>query len=192
MNRKFFIALCLSLSLLACQNKGASLEQPRPGGPPLKGAPARVYFDGDCTEAVLQGICDARSDIFITAQTISPAVAAALIEARKGGVTIEAIVGKDRRKLKNSTTASLAAAGIPVHVDSKHVLGREEFMVIDSKTVITGSFDCDKDTKRGMTEKLTIIKSPELAVACREDGKKLTGHTTAHRTATVPVQKNGA
>jgi hypothetical protein len=104
--RTFFIVLCLSFfSLFACQDKSIS---PHLKGSTFKSASAEVYLDG-CPEAILKEICEAKSEIFVESQSLgSAAVAGALIEAHKGGLKVEAIVGKNQRKKKGSPAGSLA------------------------------------------------------------------------------------
>lgn len=191
MQRTLFVILCLFI-LFACHDKSVSSSPKDKGASPqkpvskelvLKSAPARVYFGTDCSEAVLKEICEARSNIFVQAHSLpSAAVIGALIDARKGGLEVEVITGRGPRKAKNSPATSLANAGIPVYIDSKRAIGRDETIVIDGKTVVAGSFDCSSDT-----EKLTVIRSPELATVYMKNGKKGKQHAKAYRSKVTPA-----
>ena len=187
----FFVMLCLlTFFLFSCQDKGASSQRPDSKERTLKSAPAQVYFDGDCSEAILQEICEAKSDIFVQSNSrTSAAVVGALIEAHKRGLKVEAIIGKNQRKKKDDPAASLANAGIPVYVDGKRAISRNETILIDGKTVIAGPFDCSKAADDGDTEKLTVTRSPELAAIYRENWKKTRQHAKVYATKATPAEK---
>lgn len=173
MRYKLFIILCLvSFTIFSCQEKKSSSKQPSQTKDAfLKSAPAQIYFDGDCTEAVLKEICGAKSSIFVQSNSLeSPAIAAALIDAHKGGVKIEAIVGKNPRKKKDDPVASMAKSGIPVYID-KRAGGRDDILAIDGKTIVTGSFDCGKTAGNAEIPTLTVAKSPEFAAVNMENWK---------------------
>lgn len=189
MQRTLFIILCL-FTLFACQDKGVSSQKPASNELALKSAPAQVYFGGDSSEAVLKEICEAKSNISIYASSPGPtAVVGALIDARKGGLKVEAIVGNRASKGKNNPAAAMANAGIPVYID-KHAGDREETIVIDGKTVITGGLDHRKRAAGEGTGTLTVVRSPELAAAYMESWEKEKMRAKVYRTAkATPVQK---
>lgn len=189
MQRALFLIACLFI-LFGCQDKGVSPQKPASEELTLKSAPAEVYFGGDSSEAVLKEICEAKSTIFVQAHSLtSAALTGALIEARKGGLKVEAIVGNRARKGKNNPVAAIANAGIPVYID-KHAGDREETIVIDGKTVITGGLDYLKRATGEGPGTLTVGRSPELAAAYMESWEKEKSQAKVYRTVkAVPAQK---
>ncbi|MHB8110484.1 MAG: phospholipase D-like domain-containing protein [Syntrophorhabdaceae bacterium] len=187
--KTFFIVLCLSFfSLFACQDKSVSPHRPGSKGSNFKSASAELYLDG-CPEAILKEICEAKSEIFVESQSLSSAaVAGALIEAHKGGLKVEAIVGKNQRKKKDSPAGSLASAGIPVYLDGKRAINRDETIVIDGKTVITGSFDCNEAADGRDIEKLTVARSPEVAAIYMKNWKNRKQHAKAYEAKVAATQ----
>ena len=160
----FTFSLFFLVSLFACQDKSASHKQSDSKDSVTKSAPAQVYFDGDCSQAVVKELEAAKSNIFVEAHAFVPAsVVQALVEAHKRNVGVEVITGKAHRKAKYSSASALDNAGIPVYVDKQATAGRNQTILIDGKTVITGSLDCGKLMDARDAENLTIIKSPELA-----------------------------
>jgi phosphatidylserine/phosphatidylglycerophosphate/cardiolipin synthase-like enzyme len=58
----------------------------------------------------------------------------------------------------------LAHAGIATYIDSHHAIAHNKVMVIDSRTVITGSFNFTKAAQEKNAENLLVITdAPELA-----------------------------
>ena len=57
----------------------------------------------------------------------------------------------------------LTHADIPVLIDAKHAIAHNKVMIIDGKTVITGSFNFTKAAEEQNAESLVIIKDSSLA-----------------------------
>ena len=191
MQRTLFVILCLFI-LFACQDKGVSSQKSASNELALKSAPAEVYFGEDCSEAVLKEICEAKSNISIYASSPgSTAIIGALVDARKGGLKVEAIIGNRASKAKNNPAAAMANAGIPVYID-KHAGDREETIVIDGKTVIRGGLDNRKRAAGEGMGTLTVVRSPELAAAYMESWERQRSQAKVYRTAkAAPAQKTG-
>lgn len=188
MRLNLLIIVCLlSLILLSCQDKNVSPKQKSPTKDVfLKSASAQIYFDGDCSQAVLEEICDAKSSIFVQSVFVdSPVIAAALIDAHKAGVKVEAIIGKYPRKKKDNTVASMAKAGIPVYID-KRANWREDVLSIDGKTIITGSFHCSDSAGNSDIPRLTVTKSVEFAAVNMENWKRRKEYATTYRVKPEP------
>lgn len=69
---------------------------------------------GGATEAVVKEIDNARSDILIQAYSFTSApIAKALVEAKKRGIEVEAVLDKSQRKEKYTSATFISNAGIP-------------------------------------------------------------------------------
>ena len=132
----------------------------------LNNIPVKVFFspNGGCTDAIVKEIGAAKSEILVQAYSFTSApIAKALVDAHKRGVKVEAILDKSQRSEKYSSATFLANSKIPTFIDARHAIAHNKIMIIDSSTVITGSFNFTKAAEEKNAENLIIIKSRELA-----------------------------
>jgi phosphatidylserine/phosphatidylglycerophosphate/cardiolipin synthase-like enzyme len=146
-----------------------------PLAPPARAAALAVCFapplPGGCdAEAtVLDAIAAARRTVRmqIYAFTSRP-ILAALVAARRRGVVVRAIVDRGQfHDDRNDTQAvrRLAAAGVPVFVDSVPGLMHDKIMIIDDATVLTGSFNYTWSAEHRNAENLVTIRDPAVVGA---------------------------
>jgi phosphatidylserine/phosphatidylglycerophosphate/cardiolipin synthase-like enzyme len=170
--KKTFILLCLTVLL------GATLALAETGS-------IRVYFspNGGCTDAILQQINRAKTEILIQAYSFtSKPIAQALIGAQKRGIRITAVLDKANRTQKYSAATFLKNMGIPVYIDDKHAIAHNKIMIIDNRVVITGSFNFTMAAETKNAENLLIIEDlPELTRAYRDNFQKHLRHSVAYR-----------
>jgi phosphatidylserine/phosphatidylglycerophosphate/cardiolipin synthase-like enzyme len=120
-----------------------------------------VYFSprGGATEAVVAEIVKARREVLVQAYSFTSApIAKALLEAKKRGVRVEAVLDKSQRKERYTAATFLYNAGIPVMIDDKHAIAHNKIIIIDRRTLITGSFNFTKAAEEKNAENLLIIK----------------------------------
>jgi phosphatidylserine/phosphatidylglycerophosphate/cardiolipin synthase-like enzyme len=125
-----------------------------------------VYFSpgGSCTAAIVREISNARLTIHVQAYSFtSQWIAKALVDAEKRGVKVVAILDASNRT-KNYTAADfLAHEGIDTYIDSQHSIAHNKIVIIDSATVITGSFNFTKAADEKNAENLLVIPDTEIA-----------------------------
>jgi phosphatidylserine/phosphatidylglycerophosphate/cardiolipin synthase-like enzyme len=129
--------------------------------------PIEVYFSphGGCTEAIVKEIGDAKSEILVQAYSFtSVPIAKALVDAHKRGIKVEALLDKSNKKANYSSATFLANAKIPTYIDGAHAIAHNKIIMIDKKTVITGSFNFSKAAEERNAENLLVIRSPELVL----------------------------
>ena len=121
----------------------------------------------DPAAAVTQAIGGARKIILVQmyALTSRPLVTA-LVNAKQRGVDVRVIV--DRRQFdedRSDTNAvdRLASGGVPVLVDTVPGLMHDKIMIVDTATVITGSFNYTWSAEHRNAENLLVIHDPVLA-----------------------------
>jgi len=126
-----------------------------------------VYFSprGGATDAIVAEIGKARNEVLVQAYSFtSVPIARALLEAKKRGVRIEAILDKSQKKERYTAATFLYNACIPVMIDDKHAIAHNKIIIIDRQTVITGSFNFTKAAEEKNAENLLVIKgNRELA-----------------------------
>lgn len=133
---------------------------------PITGS-AEVYFSprGGATEAVVAEINHARQEILIQAYSFtSKPIAKALLNAKKRGVKIDAVLDKSNATAKYSAATFLANAGIPVLIDAEHAIAHNKIMIIDRSVLITGSFNFTAAAENKNAENLLVLKGDRILI----------------------------
>ena len=109
----------------------------------------------------------ATQQILVQAYSFTSApIAKALVDVHKREVKVLAVLDKANETDKYSAATFLVNAGIQTLIDDKHAIAHNKVMVIDSTTVITGSFNFTKAAEERNAENLLVIKeAPELVQA---------------------------
>jgi phosphatidylserine/phosphatidylglycerophosphate/cardiolipin synthase-like enzyme len=143
-------------------------------------ADIQVYFspEGGCTEAVVREIGKAKSNVLVQAYSFTSApIAKALVDAEKRGVKIQVILDKSQRREKYTEADFLLHAGVPTWIDAKHAIAHNKIMVIDSHTILTGSFNFTKAAEENNAENLLVIDDASLAKKYTENWQNHLGHS---------------
>lgn len=133
-----------------------------------------MYFspNGGCTNAIVSALDEAQTSILVQAYSFTSApIAKALVNAKNRGVDVQAILDKSQKTEKYTSATFLFNAGVPTFIDGKHKIAHNKIMIIDGKTVITGSFNFSKSAEEGNAENLLVIDAPELAKKYSENWK---------------------
>lgn len=148
-----------------------------------KGTPIRVFFSprGGAVAGIVQAVAGARSEILVQAHSLlSPAITQSLLEARKRGLQVSVILDKSERQEGMTPAVQLANADIPVFLDGKHAAANDRVIVIDGRTVITGSLNFTTVSDEMNGENLLIIESQELARLYAENWKIHRAHSAPY------------
>ena len=108
-------------------------------------------------------------------------IAKALVDAHTRGVKVQVILDKSQRTEKYSSADFVAHAGIPVQIDAAHAIAHNKVIVVDGKTVITGSFNFTKGAEEKNAENLLVIRSNELAAKYLENWQAHSKHSEAYQ-----------
>ena len=145
MNRSCRTAFILTLPIITSQLGGQARRSTAKGPAAVQDGVA-VYFSpgGGCTEAIVAEIGKAQKTIKLQAYSFtSVPIAAAVVDARKRGVQVTAILDKSQRTERYSSATFLNNQGVPVFIDARHAIAHNKIFLIDGKTIITGSFSLD-------------------------------------------------
>ena len=133
-------------------------------GPPVSiPQGVQVYFSprGGATEAVVSALNQATNSVLVQAYSFTSAsIAQALVDASRRGVNVQVILDKSQETEKYSEADFLKHAGIPTLIDSKHAIAHNKVMILDSRVVLTGSFNCLVSKIYG------LIPAPEAGLTC--------------------------
>ena len=127
---------------------------------------SHVYFspEGGCTQAVVDALGQAKSSVLVQAYSFtSYPIAQALVDAEKRGVKVEAIIDAKQIHEKKVKIGLVAKGGVAVYLDGAHAIAHNKIMIIDGKTVITGSFNFTAAAEEKNAENLLILDDAALA-----------------------------
>jgi phosphatidylserine/phosphatidylglycerophosphate/cardiolipin synthase-like enzyme len=114
---------------------------------------------GGATEAVVRELAAAKTQILVQAYAFPSApIAHALVEAHKRGVKVLVVLDKSNQTARSSAATFLTNAGITTVIDDRHAIAHSRVMVIDSATILTGSFNLTTAAKEKNAENLPVIK----------------------------------
>lgn len=134
---------------------------------------AQCFFspDGGCTRAIVGEIASARHSVRLQGFTFaSPQIAGALLDAKRRGVDVQLLMDAGAAADDRADLQPLLRAGVPIYVDGKHAAAHSKVVLIDTRTVITGSFDFTTAAETDNAENLLIVHDqPRLQSAYEEN-----------------------
>ena len=149
--------LCSLICLATCVLLPFTVSQ---AAPIAATGTVEVFFSphGGATEAIIKEINAAAKEILVQAYSLtSGKIKDALVQARKRGVRVEVLLDFSQAEL-DSSAGQLSNNDIPVFVDTENIRNHDKIMIIDHKTIITGSFDFTRTAEEKSIENLLIIK----------------------------------
>jgi phosphatidylserine/phosphatidylglycerophosphate/cardiolipin synthase-like enzyme len=87
----------------------------------------------------------------------SAPIAKALMDAHRRGVKIQVILDKSNQTDKYSAATFTQNYGIPTFIDDRHAIAHNKIIIIDSHTVLAGSFNFRKQAEQSNAENLLVI-----------------------------------
>jgi phosphatidylserine/phosphatidylglycerophosphate/cardiolipin synthase-like enzyme len=126
---------------------------------------------GGCTEAVVQEIKNARHEILVQAYSFtSKSIAQALVDAKLRGVHVTIMLDASQEKEPNTDLPFFVQQGLAPRIDAHHPIAHNKVMVLDSRTVLTGSFNFTQQAEEHNAENLLILRDYlDLAAAYRRN-----------------------
>lgn len=123
------------------------------------------------TSSIVKAIAEAQKTILVSAYSFtSQDIAEALLKAKKRNVIIKLILDKSQMSQQYSASKFFINQGFALKIDVKHAIYHNKVMIIDDKTVITGSFNFTKAAELRNAENVLIIRdNPSLALLYKEN-----------------------
>lgn len=156
----------------------------------LNGASAQVLFTpwDDAEGAIVGAIRGARTQLLVQAYSFtSRAVARALIEAKARGVDVRITADQgEAERIQAGRIGELAAAGIPVWIETRYQSAHNKVMVIDAgqpgAAVITGSYNWTFAAQRVNAENVVIMRgAPEFAARYKMNWERHQADAVAYK-----------
>jgi phosphatidylserine/phosphatidylglycerophosphate/cardiolipin synthase-like enzyme len=127
-----------------------------------------VYFSPEdgVAKYVLQRLAAARHSIrFMAFSYTAPAIVDAMIARARAGVSLSGVVEAQNATGSHAAYGTLSAAGLDVLLDGNCYILHHKVIIIDERTVITGSYNFTSSAERDNDENLVIVDDPNLARA---------------------------
>jgi phosphatidylserine/phosphatidylglycerophosphate/cardiolipin synthase-like enzyme len=150
--------------------------------------------EGGCTQAVVREIGHARHEILVLAYSFSSKdIAQALVDAKGRGVHVELLLDHSNEQEQYSDLALFIEKGLAPLIDAKHAIAHNKVMIVDKKTLITGSFNFTHQAETHNAENLLILKGhPELVRHFRQNFETHKSHCQAPQLKPAAPQRRAA
>jgi len=129
---------------------------------------AAAHFSpkGGCTAAVVAELAAARSEVLVQAYSFTcPDIAAALVAAAGRGVRVCVLLDRSNEEETYSELGALEGRGIELRIDASHAIAHNKVMVIDGRTVLTGSFNFTRQAEHENAENLLVLRNHRALAA---------------------------
>ena len=100
-----------------------------------------------------------------------------LTEAHRRGAKVEVILDKSNRTDRYSAATFMQNYGIPTFIDDRHAIAHNKIIIIDGRTVVTGSFNFTKQAEESNAENLLVIEDVALAAKYTQNWKAHLAHS---------------
>lgn len=122
-----------------------------------------VYFSprGGAEAAIVSEVQKAECSLYVMAYGFAnDDIIDALVEANASGKRLFLVL--DRTNKNSPKLQKIRKSGGEIKIDARHRIMHDKVIIIDGKTVITGSYNFSKNAELYNSENLLIIRSPEL------------------------------
>ncbi|MFQ5430148.1 MAG: phospholipase D family protein [Phycisphaerae bacterium] len=158
------------------------------GGPAVRAGATPPTIDvlfspnGGCADRIVEEIDEAQQRIRVQAFFFtSKPIARALVDAKDRGVDVEAIFDKSQEKQRYSRLRVLRRGGVTIRIDDEHATANNKIILIDGKTIITGSYNFTRAAEEKNAENVLIIKdAPEAFARYRDNYKRHREHSRGY------------
>ena len=136
----------------------------------------QAYFSPgpNCRIAIEQAMETALSELLICVFTISDdRLSDAIMAAHRSGLTVRVISDNDKMHDRGSDVERLSQAGVDVRIDCSPEHMHHKFMVIDGRTVMTGSYNWTRSAETRNEENIIAVDDPQLATRFSEEFERI-------------------
>ena len=103
-------------------------------------------------------------------------IAEALVEAKKRGVHVDIILDRSQEKEAYSELPVIEQHGLFPHIDAHHAIAHNKVMIIDKRTLITGSFNFTHQAEVENGENLLVIRDRRVATSYMVEAIRIFDH----------------
>ena len=146
---------------------------------------------GGCTDAIVREIQQARHEILVLAYSFtSKPIAQALVDAKLRGVHVDIVLDHSNEHEAYTDLHFFLEQGLVPVIDPHHAIAHNKVMILDNRTLLTGSFNFTQHAENDNAENLLVIKGhPALVRAYKEN---FHSHKSHARPAEIKGSENKA
>ncbi|MDM0001151.1 phospholipase D family protein [Variovorax sp. J22P240] len=174
--------LVLASALAFAAPSGLRWDSPRqlPAAPPAATSTAAAtasaaFTPGQALPLVLETIRGARTSIVVAAYAFtSRPIAVALRDAQRRGVQVRVVVDAGEARHGDTAARFLANERVAVRLNARYALQHNKFMVVDARTVQTGSFNYTASAAQRNAENVLVLRNtPDVAAQYEAQWRRL-------------------
>ena len=143
------------------------------------------YFSprGGCTDAVVLEIESARTTVELEGYSFtSRPIGTALVNAHRRGVDVQLVLDAAESSERRHEVDYVARAGVPVYFDASHAIAHNKVVLIDHRTLITGSFNFTRAAEEDNAENIVILRDhPKLQSAYEDNFRSHLSHSQRYQ-----------
>jgi phosphatidylserine/phosphatidylglycerophosphate/cardiolipin synthase-like enzyme len=126
---------------------------------------------GGVTDVVVSELGRARREILVLAYSFtSQPISKALVDAKTRGVHVEIILDHSNETEPYSDLHFFLEQKLAPVIDANHAIAHNKVLIIDGRTLLTGSFNFTNQAEHDNAENLVVIKGhPALVTAYRDN-----------------------
>lgn len=138
---------------------------------------------GGCEDRIVKEIEAAEKNVRVQVYIFtSKPISDALVQAKKRGVDVKVVLDKSQEKAAYGRWPVMQKAGIKVHFDREHEVANSKIILIDDRTIITGSYNFTKAAEEKNAENIVIIENDtESFTKFKENFEKHLAHSHSGR-----------
>jgi phosphatidylserine/phosphatidylglycerophosphate/cardiolipin synthase-like enzyme len=140
----------------------------------------RPFFSpkGGCTDAIVAELKKARRELLVQAYSFtSDPLTNQLVAAKARGCHVTILLDKSNETDAHSDLKLFLEHKLDPLIDHDHAIAHNKVMIIDGRTLITGSFNFTNQAEHENAENLLILRGvPEIVAHYRESFLKHKGH----------------
>ena len=153
-----FLLMAVAALVIACA-VGAFVQ----GRPPVKeGIHIDAVFSpgGGCEDRIVKEIESATQRVCVQVYIFtSKPICDSLVQAKKRGVDVKVILDKSQEKAAFGRWPVMQKSGVKVLFDRDHEVANSKIILIDDRTIITGSYNFTKAAEEKNAENIVIIEN---------------------------------
>jgi len=155
---------------------------------------SRFSPKGGVTDVVVAELARARREVLVLAYSFtSQPIAKALVDAKMRGVHVEIVLDHSNETEAYSDLHFFLEQGVTPLIDANHAIAHNKVMIIDSATLLTGSFNFTNQAEHENAENLLVIKGHrELVKIYRDNFHVHKQHSRAAEPKVAPAAKPAA
>lgn len=192
--KHFITTALLTLGVAATVWALAPAAKEQTQGPAAVEDNIAVFFSpqGGCEDAIVAQLKLARKTIDVQAYSFTNAdIARAVADAKDRGVKVRIVLDKSNETDHYTAATFLLNHNIKPWIDGEHAIAHNKIIIIDGKTVITGSYNFTRSADTSNAENLLIFTNkPKIAEAYAKNFAHHLSHSEAYTPAPPKADKN--